>query len=301
MKKILITGASGFIGTNLSRFFLTKGFSVVGIGTSDRHPFAEQFQAFEWISADTTKEGNWQKKIPQADVIINVTGKSIFHYWTKKYKQAIYDSRILTTRNLVTAMESTTAQILLNTSAVGIYGDGKETNLTETSPSGTGFLSQVCVDWEAEALKAMEKGARVNIMRLGVVLGSGGALQQMLPAFKWGVGGPLGSGRQWFPWVHIKEIENACMFLIQNVETSGVFNFVGLEQVRQKQFAGKLGKALSRPAVIPAPAIVIKTVMGEMGRSLLQSQKAEPSALVEADYSFLFPDVTGALQDILGK
>ncbi len=203
MKTILITGASGFIGKRLSFLFLSKGYHVKGTGTSLSHPYSIKFEKFEWISADTSQEGAWQDHVAKSDIIINLAGRNIFKYWTKKYKQTIYDSRILTTKNIVNAMKKGKNQKLLSTSAVGFYGDGKDEVLTEDKKPGQGFLVNVCKDWERQALKAKEKGVSVAVMRFGVVLGEKGALSLMIPAFKLFAGGPVGSGRQWFPWIHV--------------------------------------------------------------------------------------------------
>ncbi len=301
MKKILIAGASGFIGKRISRYFLLKKQYVIGLGTSLIHSFSEEFSNFEWVSADTTIEGDWQNKVGSADIIINLTGKSIFSYWTKRYKQNIYDSRILTTRNIVAAIKKGTTKKLISTSAVGIYGDCGNHLLSEDSLPGTDFLAQVCKDWENEALKAKNKDVSVSIMRLGVVLGDGGAMSKMVPAFKSFVGGPLGSGNQWFPWIHVKDIEKAVDFIIQNDDLDGLFNFVGPEPVRQNQFAKELGKVLNRPAFMPAPAFMVRMIMGELGKSLLQGQKVVPGHLTRAGYPFSFGEVDTALKDILGK
>ncbi len=301
MKRILIAGASGFIGKRIARMFLSRGYRVTGIGTSLTHPFLTEFDDFAWVSADTRIEGKWQEVIQISDIIINLTGQSIFHYWTKKYKQAIYDSRILTTRNIVNAIEKGTVQTLLTTSAAGIYGDCKDALLTEASASGEGFLSRVCVDWEKEAQKAKEKNVRVAVMRLGVVLGRAGALSKMLPAFKLFAGGPLGDGRHWFPWVHIKDLETAVDLIIQREDLAGVFNFSTPTPVRQKTFAKSLGRALNRPAVIPAPSFLVKGLMGELGAALLQSQRVMPEHLLDSGYSFLFPLLDDALDNLVGK
>ena len=301
MEKILITGASGFIGKKLSRLFLLKGHQVTGMGTSMTHPFSELFQEFDWISADTTVKGKWQKRVAQSDIIINLAGQNIFRYWTKKYKQAIYDSRILTTRHIVSAMEKGKTQKLLTTSAVGIYGDSKDDLLTEKTMPGKDFLAKVCVDWEKEGLKAEEKGVRVAVMRFGVVLGNGGALSLMMPAFKYFIGGPLGGGQHWFPWIHVGDLERAIEFIVENKELDGVFNFTGPTPVQQKQFAKALGRVLNRPAFMPAPSFMIKMIMGELGRTLLQSQRAIPKNLLDSGYLFSFPTLESSLKDILGK
>jgi uncharacterized protein (TIGR01777 family) len=190
----------------------------------------------------------------------------------------------------------------LSTSAAGIYGDAGERELAEDAAPGSDFLAGVCKDWEKAALEAEEKtGAGVRIMRFGVVLGDGGALSVMSPAFKWFAGGPLGNGHQWFPWIHIDDLVKAMDFLIHSPDSQGVYNMVGPEPVRQRDFAKALGQALHRPAVMPAPGFVVKLVMGELGASLLNSQKAVPRALKEQGFEFDYPDVESALNAIFGN
>lgn len=301
MKKIVITGASGFVGKALTKRLLDTGNEVVGMGTSPVHPFDGQMDGFTWVPSDTTIPGNWQEYITRADIVINLAGRNIFKYWTKKYKQAIYDSRIKTTKNIVSALTGKGKQTLLNASAVGIYGDCQDAVLTEGRPAGSGFLADVCIDWEKQAQLADEKGVRVAVLRFGVVLGAGGALEKMLLPFKMGAGGPLGSGQHWFPWIHIDDLMNALIFIVEHPEMSGAYNFTGPEPVRQKTFARTLGKCLNRPSFVPAPAAVIRVVMGELGASLLQSQKAVPDRLEKAGFQFRFVDVKAALTDLLKK
>jgi uncharacterized protein (TIGR01777 family) len=298
--KILITGGTGFVGSGLSQRLLELGHEVTVIGSSSHCRLAAH-PHLSYISADTTRTGDWQQRVAEQDGLINLAGRSIFNLWTASYKEAIYNSRILTTRNLVAALPANTNAVLLSTSAAGYYGDGGETEKTETSGNGDDFLARVCRDWEQEAGKAAEKGARVVLMRFGVVLGKGGgAIAAMKTPFQLGMGGPIGSGDQWFPWIHRDDLIGAALFLLTAEECRGPFNFTAPEPVRQKDFARQLAAALHRPAILPAPALALKLALGEFGRSLLQGQKALPRALTECGYLFTFPELQPALREIIG-
>lgn len=298
--KILITGGTGFVGSALSSRLLEMGHEVTVLGSSRRcrlpaHP------RLAYVAADTTRPGDWQRHVPEQDALVNLTGRSVFNLWTEKYKKAIYDSRILTTRNLVAALPATTEAVLLSTSAAGYYGDGGEIEKTESSGPGDDFLAQVCRDWENEANKAADKGARVVAMRFGVALGKGGgAVATMKTPFQLGLGGPIGSGKQWFPWIHLDDLVGAILFLLTAEECRGPFNFTAPQPVRQKDFARQLGAALHRPALLPTPAFVMRLVLGEFGRSLLQGQKVTPQALADSGYLFTYPELQSALREIVG-
>ena len=206
---IAITGATGFIGTRLSRLLLNKGHTIIGLGRSDSHPL-EDHDNFNYISADSSLGGDWQDALSEVDAIINLTGVNIFRYWNKKAKSQIYDSRILTTRNIVQALPAETDQVLITASAIGYYGDRGDELLNENSTPGPCFLSQVGVDWEKEAFKAQEKNKRVGAMRFGPVFDkNAGPLPKMVLSFKLFAGGPLGSVNQWMSWVHIDDLLSA--------------------------------------------------------------------------------------------
>ncbi|MCG8552029.1 MAG: TIGR01777 family oxidoreductase [Desulfobacterales bacterium] len=300
MKTVLITGASGFVGQALAKKYLDAGWRVNGLGTSQNHPMADAHDNFFWTSADTSRPGEWQALVAQSDVIVNLAGRNIFKPWTKAYKKAIYDSRVHTTTHLVDAMPDAFEGQLINASAAGFYGDRGDTSLTETESSGTGFLAQVCRDWEAQAQNAASKGATVAVMRFGVVLGrDGGALDVMSQAFRMFVGGPLGSGNQWFPWIHLDDLIRGIFFLVEH-KAQGIYNFTGPVPIRQKEFATELGRALHRPAFMPAPAFFIRLFMGQLGDSFLCSQKALPAALETAGFRFEYNTVGSALAQIYG-
>jgi uncharacterized protein (TIGR01777 family) len=298
--KILITGGTGFVGSALSKRLLEEGHEVTVIGSSGRCRLEGQ-PHLTCLAADTTRAGDWQQRVADQEVLINLAGRSVFGLWKESYKKSIYESRVLTTKNLVAALPDTSKAVLLSASAAGYYGDSGETEITESSPNGDDFLAHVCRDWEKEAGKAAEKGARVALMRFGVVLGSGGgALATMQTPFKLGLGGPLGNGRQWFPWIHLDDLVGAIVFLLSAEDCRGPFNFTAPQQVRQKDFARQLAAALHRPAVLPAPAFVIRWIMGEFGSSLLQGQKITPQALIDNGYQFAYPDLQPALAEIVG-
>ena len=223
--KVFITGGTGFVGTYLAKRFLSEGHSVT-ILTANAGEQALKISGFSYLEGNPTLEGEWQKAVAGHDVIINLAGASIFSRWTEKQKNILRSSRILTTRNLVDALPKDAGYItFFSTSAVGYYGFHQDEELTEASPAGADFLARLADDWEREALKAQQKGARVIITRFGIVLGkNGGALGQMIPLFKFFLGGPLGSGRQWFSWVHAHDLVEAFIFLLQKKELKDVYH-----------------------------------------------------------------------------
>lgn len=296
---ICIVGGSGFVGTYLIRHFLNRQYSVFSIGKRSRLEALDD-SGLTYLSADTNRPGSWQEKVRSSDVIINLAGASIFQRWTAAAKKTIRDSRILTTRNITDALPSDRKTLLINASGIGYYGDRGEDRLEETEPAGNDFLAHVSSEWEKAASTAPES-TRVVTTRLGVVLGTdGGALAKMLPAFKWYAGGPLGSGNQWFPWIHIEDLTSAFLFLIDREPLQGPLNFCAPQPVRNREFVNALGKTLGRPAVLKAPAFVLRTVLGEFASVLLGSQKAVPARLIDAGFRFRFPEIVGALQDLAG-
>jgi len=296
---VFITGGSGFVGKALSSYFLDNGYPVWTTGTSPVHPLCER-ENFYYIQADTSQKGEWQEVLQEADIIINLAGRNIFRRWTTSYKKQIYDSRILTTRHIVDALPENTKKLFFSASAAGFYGNRGDEMLTEDSKSGDGFLAAVCVDWEKEAFRAAEKGIRVIAVRLGVVLGKdGGALSKMVPAFRFFVGGPIGDGKHWFPWIHVEDVKVAIEFLLNKPEINGPVNFCSPGSVRYEQFTSALGKALKRPSFLKTPGFMIRMIMGELGEALLSGQRSVPEKLNASGFRFRFPDIESALSDIL--
>jgi uncharacterized protein (TIGR01777 family) len=239
---------------------------------------------------------------PEHDWIINLAGASVFTRWTAAAKKELYDSRILTTQNLVKALsQGDRRQLLCSTSAIGYYGNREEEELTEDSPPGEDFLARLAVDWEAEALKAQDLGIRTVVTRFGLVLGrGGGALDQMVSLFRKVLGGPVGSGRQWFSWIHRQDQVRAFLFVKDHPEIFGPINFTAPQPVRNRDLARALGRVLHRPAFMPAPAFMIRLVLGEFGQVILEGQKVLPQKLLDAGFEFLFPTIDKALEDLLG-
>ena len=230
--------------------------------------------------------------VPEHDWVINLAGASIFKRWSTGYKQEIYDSRIRTTRNLVSALAAgDRRQLLCSTSAVGYYGPRGDEVLTEESPQDSYFLAKLAEAWEAEALKAQELGIRVVITRFGIVLGKGGgALGQMAPMFRRFLGGPLGSGQQWFSWIHQADQVRAFSFIQEHPEIHGPVNFTAPRPVRNRELTKALGRVLHRPTLLPAPEFMMRLVLGEFADALLTGQRVIPKKLLDAGFRFKFPD-----------
>jgi uncharacterized protein len=295
--EILLTGASGLIGTSLIRNLHAKRISTIplqrapGSGAVVWNPYAAQ------PLNDPSRLNGVTAAVHLAGA--NVSGKR----WSKAYKQEILDSRVKPTKALAGLLAGLPKppSVLVCASAVGIYGDRGDEELDEASSPGSGFLAEVCIAWEAAAQAARDAGIRVVHLRFGVVLaGQGGAFEKMLPIFRLGMGGPLGGGRQWMSWVAISDAIAAIEFALETPQLAGPVNVVAPQPVTNLEFTHALGKAVHRPAIVPAPAFALKLAFGEMAdEALLASQRVVRSRLTEHGFSFAFPRLDSALDEAI--
>jgi len=298
--KIFMTGGTGFVGNYLAGQLIREGHKVT-ILTPSVTGAELKMEGLTYLAGNPTIKGPWQESVRAHDVIINLAGASIFSRWTEAQKKILLSSRIDTTRHLVEALPNDSKHItFFSTSAVGYYGFHEDEELTESSPAGDDFLAHLARDWEVEALRAQAKGARVILTRFGIVLGkNGGALGQMIPLFKYFIGGPLGSGRQWFSWVHMADLAQAFIFLLAHKEISGAINLCSPNPVRNKDLGKAIGKVLHRPSFLPAPGFMIELILGEFGSVLLKGQRVIPRRLLDAGFKFRYPDIEAALKSVI--
>jgi hypothetical protein len=296
--KVFIVGGTGFVGVNLANRLRARGDEVTVMGRTPERPRGLA-AGVSVVAGDATLPGDWQEQLAGHETVINLAGASIFTRWTAHAKAAIRDSRILTTRNLVDALPGTGGVTLISTSAVGYYGFHGDEELGEDAGPGSDFLARLCADWEAEALRARDRGARVVITRFGIVLGpGGGVLGKMAPIFRAFLGGPIGSGRQWFSWIHVADLFGALLHLAGRPGSEGAYNFTAPAPVTNRDLARGLGRVLRRPSSLPAPRIAVRLVLGEFGNVLLNGQRVLPRRLLAEGYRFAHPVLGDALENL---
>lgn len=296
--KIIISGASGFVGTALTQALQDRGDHVV---TLVRRAATDPEREQQWDPARREVDPD---VVSGADAVINLNGKNIgAGRWTGAVKQQLRASRIDATATLVDAIARADEPppILINASATGYYGDRGTEALDERSPRGQGFLADLTADWEAAAATAASDRTRVVAIRLGMVLGDDGAMKKMLTPFKLGLGGPMGSGRQLWPWIAIGDVVGAVQHVLARPAIDGPVNLVAPEIVSSTAFARTLGDHLGRPAILPAPAVALKLALGEMASELLLASAAvRPGVLLDTGYEFQAPTLAEAFRQILG-
>jgi uncharacterized protein (TIGR01777 family) len=286
--RVLLTGGTGFIGDPVARALRAAGHDVTIVS---RHPGHVPAKSIAWDAV--------RPAMRETDAVVNLAGESIAGgRWTDARKRAILHSRVDATRTLVDAIADAPARpaVLVNASAIGFYGPRGDEELDESAPAGEGFLADVCRRWEAEAFRAQPLGVRVVALRLGVVLGpEGGALASMLLPFRAGLGGPLGSGKQWMSWIHRDDVVGLVLAALASDAYAGPVNATAPVPVRNRDFTAALAKAVHRPAFFRVPGIALRLVLGEMSEMLLTGQRVVPAAATAAGYAFRHPDLPSAL------
>ena len=302
--KVIVAGGSGFIGKTLVERLMEQGHSVVVL-TRSPGKLAGQSRNLSAERWDGKTAGDWTRNLEGADAIVNLTGEPIAgKRWTRRQKDLILTSRIDSTRALVLAIERARRKpsVLINVSGVDIYDDRLYRAVTEEAPIGTGFLARVCAEWEASALEAEQFGVRVVIPRMGVVLSrDGGALTRLMTPFRFFVGGYVGSGQQWFPWVHIEDVTSVFIFLLKNTDVRGPVNLAAPEHVTMKEFTKIMGRVLHRPSWTAVPAFILRLALGEMAEMLLTGQRVVPQKLLNAGFTFTYQTTNKALADMLKR
>lgn len=300
--KILVTGATGLVGRNLLPLLKDNGHEVIALTRNTdtagvRLPIA--CQIIHWDPTDPTLFPDLPENI---DAVIHLCGEGIADgRWTKKRKQAIYDSRVLSTRNLFNQISKSKSlpKVWISASAIGYYKSSDHTALEENSPPGDGFLTKVCKDWETETFKADGAGIRTVALRLGVILGhDGGITAKMLPPFRMGLGGPLGKGDSWMSWIHVRDVSGLILAALENTSYRGPINAVSPHPVKNNEFTRILAGVLKRPAFFSIPAFVLKLLFGEMSQLLLVSQNVSAQKAIGLGYKFIYPKLKTALKVI---
>ena len=295
--KALITGGTGFIGKHLAKQLNDP--VIAGRNKKKIQALLPDFEARSWNPAKPIDPSF----LTGVDTIFHLAGESIFKgRWNTAKKERIRASRTEGTRRLVDAIATarTKPRVLISSSAVGIYGDRTDDILHESSQTGTDFLARVCCQWEGEALRAEKYGVRVVLIRTGVVLGrDGGALAQMLPPFKFGLGGRLGSGNQYMSWIHRDDLCRIMIWAAENDQAHGPINSVAPTPVTNREFTRALAKAVARPALLPIPGFLLKLLLGEFATVLLSSQRVLPKALQKNGFRFHYPDISSALANLI--
>jgi uncharacterized protein (TIGR01777 family) len=289
-----LTGATGFVGRHVIRLAVRRGYEVVAFTRNPSRLVCDCIETRSFRSGETPDLGGCR-------AIVHLAGENIAGLWTRRKMQRIRDSRIFGTRAIAHAIRAMPdpPAVLVSASAIGFYGDSGDAELTEESPAGTGFLSETSRSWEDEAIAA-GASCRVVRARIGVVLGKGGgALRMMLPAFRLGLGGPLGGGRQWFSWIHAEDLASLLLWAVENLDVHGPLNATAPWPVRNADFTRTLARVLHRPAFLRVPAFALRMLLREFSRELLSSRRVLPGVATGQRFGFRFPEIEPALRDIV--
>ncbi|MGF1489685.1 MAG: TIGR01777 family oxidoreductase [Prochloraceae cyanobacterium] len=303
--KIAITGATGFVGSRLVQKLNREGHQLLiftrNLERAKKVFPPSAFPNLEIAQYNPKQPGEWQNKISGCDGVVNLAGEPIAERWSEQHKQEIKASRELATKNLVAAIAKADPKpsVLVNASAIGYYGTSETATFEENSPPGNDFLAEVCKNWEAEAQKVTSVDVRLVILRIGIVLGDGGALGKMLAPFKMYAGGPLGNGNQWFSWIHRDDLVNLIITALKRSDLAGTFNATAPNPVRMNQFCQVLGEVLNRPSWLPVPSFALELLLGDGAKVVLEGQQVLPKKTQSIGFEYQYPNLKPALKDIV--
>jgi uncharacterized protein len=306
MMKVAIAGATGFVGSRLVERLHKEGNRILVLTRNTAFAQkvfpSEAFPHVEIVGYTPTTSGSWQDAIAGCDGVVNLAGEPIAEErWTSERKREILNSRQLGTEKIVEAIAKANPKprVLVNASAIGYYGTSEAAIFDESSSSGKDFLAQVCQAWEAEAQKVKDSSVRLVILRLGIVLGLGGALGKMITPFKLFAGGPIGSGRQWFSWIHVDDLVDLILQALTKSEIEGVYNATAPNPVRMAELSQTMGQVMNRPSWLPVPGFALEALLGDGAIVVLEGQQVLPKRTLEAGFRYQYPNLPSALKDIL--
>lgn len=306
--KVAISGATGFVGKRLVERLHLQGHHILvltrNVMAAQKSFPSSEFPNVETVAYTPSESGDWQQSIAGCDGVVNLAGEPIAEgRWTAARKQEILHSRKLGTQKIVEAiaLANPKPQVLVNASAIGYYGTSENATFDEKSAAGNDFLAQVCLDWEAEAQKVTSAGVRLVIIRLGIVLGKGGALDKMVTPFKLFAGGPIGTGKQWFSWIHRDDLVNLIIQALTRPDISGVLNGTAPNPVRMNELSQTMGQVMSRPSWLPVPSLAIEALLGDGAIVVLEGQQVVPQRPLTYNFDYQYPTLKEALKDILGN
>ena len=302
-KKVIVTGATGLIGKELCSALSNRGYDVTIFTRDVENAKKILGSKYNYVKWNYKNPNEWFSHLENKDALIHLAGANLFaKRWNKKYKDVILESRQLSTKNLISAIGQTKNKVkdFICSSGVGYYGSRGDEILTETSSIGNDFIANVVYAWETEAAKAQQMNIRTIMLRQGIVLSNkGGALSKLLPSFNFFIGGAVGNGQQWIPWIHIDDIISIYLFLLDDKNISGPVNAVSPENVRMNEFAKMLGNVLHRPSIFKVPEFALRLAVGEAASAILSSQRVVPQKLIENGFNFKFEKLEDAFKDLL--
>ncbi|MFN4067541.1 MAG: TIGR01777 family oxidoreductase [Thermosynechococcus sp.] len=302
--RVVVTGATGFVGQQVVKALSDRGDQVVALVRSPAKA-TKQFAGLAHVEAvgyTPKAPGDWFAALEGADAVINLAGEPLANgRWTAQRKQEIYESRVVGTRQLVQAIAQCQQrpQVMVSTSAIGYYGTSETETFVETHAAGTDFLAKVCTDWEAAAQEVTDLGVRLVILRFGIVLGEQGALAKLLLPFQLYLGGPLGSGQQWFSWIHQQDLVRLILAAVDQAAMQGVYNATAPEPLTMADFCRVLGEVMQRPSWLPVPAPVLQLLLGEGADVVLKGQRVLPERTLATGFQFDYPNAKAALTNLL--